>query len=702
MELINFRVSMYKGILDSGWVNVNNLTVLVGKNESGKTSLLKALHKLNPYVEEPYDIRNEWPRGYRGKQDEEHVVCHATFKLSDQEKSELRQLSDTEKLPDIVQASRNYAGQLAINFVKVSYTETGQLQYEEDFFSNVSSPVEIDTIPVEIDTILRDLPKVSPYCSEAFKKCANECLGQVKNLANEKQFADLKPLVKKHEVLLRQKRVEEHKDSYSIEGQFINRYLSYLNQLAERIQQVPTPLSKAHKFITENLPTFIYMNEYRTFSGNAHLKDVQSRKNDGRLTEADKTFLMILHLSNLDLDKLVQIGQKNNQEESRERLRDVRDGAVHLTKKLSNRLLKGNYVVEFEIDDSFFFTTIKDDADSVPTELEERSKGFQWDFSFELMLKHETNGTFKGCVILLDEPALHLHPGAQEGLLSRLKEFAQENTLLYTTHLPFMIDLSHPEQIRVLEKAEEGITVTDDLVNNFSEARGTLQAALEMDASHGLLATKRNLVVEGVHDFLILTELSNLLERSGKGGLPVDIRITPGSGASKSVTVATYMIGQDLDVIALFDSDQEGRAAEQELREKWITAYKKSHTGTSHTGTMLLGDVVNANDDFELEDLFSENFMKEIVKETYVRELADAGVDEITLGEDGMIWNRIESFMGKHNIDKINKGSIAKRLRNRLNKMEDIGELPKETQEKVINLFEAIRSAFGEENTGAS
>lgn len=36
MDLVAFRVSMYKGIVDSGWAEVNPLTVLVGKNESGK------------------------------------------------------------------------------------------------------------------------------------------------------------------------------------------------------------------------------------------------------------------------------------------------------------------------------------------------------------------------------------------------------------------------------------------------------------------------------------------------------------------------------------------------------------------------------------------------------------------------------------------------------------------------------------------
>ena len=40
-----FRVKMYRPILDSRWVDVDDITVVVGKNESGKTALLKALHK---------------------------------------------------------------------------------------------------------------------------------------------------------------------------------------------------------------------------------------------------------------------------------------------------------------------------------------------------------------------------------------------------------------------------------------------------------------------------------------------------------------------------------------------------------------------------------------------------------------------------------------------------------------------------------
>ena len=99
MNLIAFRVKMYKGIIDSSWVDVNPLTVLVGKNESGKTSLLRALHKLNPHTPDPYDMAREWPRARRKERSEEYVACQAKFQLSDQEKFDLAQIPGKIKSP---------------------------------------------------------------------------------------------------------------------------------------------------------------------------------------------------------------------------------------------------------------------------------------------------------------------------------------------------------------------------------------------------------------------------------------------------------------------------------------------------------------------------------------------------------------------------------------------------------------------------
>ena len=179
-----------------------------------------------------------------------------------------------------------------------------------------------------------------------------------------------------------------------------------------------------------------------------------------------------------------------------------------------------------------------------------------------------------------------------------------------------------------------------------------------------------------------------MLQREGIDGLPEDVHITPGPSASEVVHVVTFMIGQNLDVVALFDSDQAGRDAKDKLVKKWLTGYKKE----SHTSTILLGDAVGANGDFALEDLFTEEFYLESVKKTYPK------AKEIKLQGEGLLWNRVEEALKKVNIRKLNKGSVAKRLRKRLSQMKDASELPKETQERVVKLFQEIRKAFGEDS----
>ena len=48
MRLQKFRVTHFRSVLDSGWISCDNITTLVGINESGKSNILLALWKLNP------------------------------------------------------------------------------------------------------------------------------------------------------------------------------------------------------------------------------------------------------------------------------------------------------------------------------------------------------------------------------------------------------------------------------------------------------------------------------------------------------------------------------------------------------------------------------------------------------------------------------------------------------------------------------
>ena len=61
MQLTAFRIFKYRNIEDSGLIKlVDRLTCVVGKNQSGKTNLLRALQKLNPLDKSvKYDARTD-------------------------------------------------------------------------------------------------------------------------------------------------------------------------------------------------------------------------------------------------------------------------------------------------------------------------------------------------------------------------------------------------------------------------------------------------------------------------------------------------------------------------------------------------------------------------------------------------------------------------------------------------------------------
>ena len=95
MRLIRAKVTSFKSIDDSGWVDTDDVTCLVGKNESGKTAFLQALKHLNPVpgVKSEFDLKDYPRKGYvrykRVHKERPEVVVRAEFELSEQEVQEV-------------------------------------------------------------------------------------------------------------------------------------------------------------------------------------------------------------------------------------------------------------------------------------------------------------------------------------------------------------------------------------------------------------------------------------------------------------------------------------------------------------------------------------------------------------------------------------------------------------------------------------
>jgi predicted ATP-dependent endonuclease of OLD family len=394
-----------------------------------------------------------------------------------------------------------------------------------------------------------------------------------------------------------------------------------------------------------------------------------------------------MSLAGLDLDEEVK---KATQQDREERQYDLSDAAATLNQKIEDHWKQLRYEVDFRADGNQFMTFVRGVKDKALIRLEERSRGFQWFFSFDLMLMHETQGTLKDCVILLDEPGLHLHPDAQVDLLDRLAEYAKGNTLIYTTHLPFMIDLRAPERIRVISETEDGTVVKENLTETQPEAKLVLQAALGISGRTSFLVSQYNLVVEGVDDYWIISELSNLLHRSGKKSLPFEILITPAGGASEVTYIGTFMVGQNLDVVALYDTDASGNTAKDKFVKNWLIRYKERKATA-----LSLGPSVGINDrDFSIEDLFPEDFYIPFVQSVYEKQLAAAGAELTDLSNGEQLVKRVEAFFDKAGL-RFNKGSVCKVLCRRLRQMKNVQELPQFTTDATEKLLKLITDGLG-------
>jgi len=563
MRLKSFHVRMFKSIVDSGDIRINELCVIVGKNEAGKTSLLKALYKLNPAIPsqtDQYSLREEWPRGHRESRSPKHVACWALFSLSDEEQTTLA--SADPQLPRIaeIRAGRDYENKLHF----------------------------------------------------------------------EAQAA-----------------------------------------LSE----------KAIQQLTAMLPKFVFMDEYQVFKGMAFLDQVQERSNRRNLQPDDKALLTILSLAGLKLDEQVIAAKEADRTE---RQYELSDASATITKRMASHWKQLSYEIRLEADGQQFWTFVKAPGDKALIKLEERSRGFQWFFSFDAKLTHETKGDLRDCIILLDEPGLHLHAGAQRDLLSRLEAFAQANTLIYTSHLPFMINLQEPERIRVLSETDNGPVITEQLMDSSPEAKLTLQSALGMQGRFGMPVGDRNLTVEGPHDYWYLSAFSDLFARSGLTHLPADVVISACGGANEVTYLSTFMVGQKIRVVALYDSDNEGRTARDKFVKSWLSRYNGSYADA-----ILLGEAAQIQGDSAIEDLFTEDLYVNAILCVYKRLLPEGVTSNFKLRPGNGLAQRAECTLLEHKV-AFNKGSVAKVLCKQVREMKSVDDLPAISKARVGALLSVL------------
>lgn len=467
--------------------------------------------------------------------------------------------------------------------------------------------------------------------------------------------------------------------------------VSLPSELAEQLDE-----AKATNWIVTNLPKCVYMDDYLSFDGHAELNEVahklqQHGGNRSKLTEAEQTILIILDLAQIDLQDLIKKGSESDSRTVRGF--DTVRASAHLTKQFARLWKQKEVKFDIRVDGTTLDIHVEDIGLGMPIRLKRRSRGFQWYVSFIWRFSHASKGEFKNCILLLDEPGVHLHPAGHRDLLAFLEELSTSNSVFYTTHLASMLDLAHPERLKIMEIEDHHSTIRNGMFSTQRAPMMVIEQALGLSPSmSGLLGIRQNLIVEGGEDAVVIQKLSGVLQNSGDAGLSDRIYLLPAHGAQKTPMFAGFLVGNKLDAAVLLDSDPAGFEAKKKIEDLFLKGL--SQENSSRFRILMLGDAAGiGQNEVAIEDVFPASFFLECVNEAYrisIRE-TDLPVD----GSD-QICKRVEAVLKQRNIaDKLDKKRVLAEIIKRFDLIHTKTDLPSGTYEKAKKLINAINSSFG-------
>jgi len=600
MRLVEFQVQNYRSIKDSGIICVSDLTALIGRNESGKTNILRALSLLNITSEsDEIDLHKNFPRFSKPRNCEDTtIIVKSWWELNDYEKGEIANFFPHAKRTSRITISLQYNAVRTVEFHKLKHINIDMKYLKEhirevwnsliDFANGLESGVNdtLDKFVSSLDSMIKSSKNIVEWAEEAG------------------------PAIQELDDYIKNAGIELSNDA--------DARIEFINSSIYDVLDDCEAYERAVSWVLENMPNFIFLDDYPQLTGKKNIREYISRSTHSERSVDDLTFEKMCDVAELDLQMLQELQQSQNVDARNELTNNASEKVSNEIQRLwKDRKLR----IRFNVDGDYISTYISDVSSQeknkreIEIELTERSRGFQWFFSFYIMLAADTKkGTGKSAILLFDEPGIYLHGRAQKDLLRHFEEDFS-NQIIYSTHSPFSIPIHDINSIRTVDFSEvTGTTVSNEpMLNSDPNALFPLQAAIGYDVAQSLFLSQNNLIVEGIIDFYLLNCMSVHLYKSNMTGLRDDITIIPVYGAQKMPLMAKFLKHQNLNFSVLLDQEVKSRETKKELVKNKIVGEK---------------NIIFVSDGFEkpipkdadMEDLLGSDLYLRLVKETHSRD----------------------------------------------------------------------------------
>jgi energy-coupling factor transporter ATP-binding protein EcfA2 len=619
LTLKRFKVTGFRSVRDSGWIEADTVTALIGVNESGKTNLLLPLWKLNPAKDGAIVPLADFPRSeyssLRGEAGHTRVFIRADFEAG----------------PDLTNELARVAGMPAECFKSVHVSR--KFDGERDVtFPNAEPPRDVPSASVrEALTLARsDIGKASPKA--VLQASMHAAIDQSLKVLEGLDRADASVLAAVDAPL-----GDVQTDNASPESPLVARWSALTRTLSNLSTIIsakhPNENAAAKALALKHLPSFVYYSNYGNLDSEIYLPHVieNMKRKDLGAREAAKarTLKVLFDFVKLKPEEILELGKAAARtgaaaptpeaieaagENTKERSVLLQSASSQLTKEFREWWKQGTYRFRFNADGDHFRIWVADDIRPEEVELESRSTGLQWFLSFFLVFLVESADSHQGAILLLDEPGLSLHPLAQKDLSAFFDNLSHTNQLLYTTHSPFLVDPDHLDQVRAVYVDPKGATaVSTDLragrVGSPEEKSVyAVHAALGLSVSATLFNGCTIVIVEGQSDQHYLSAIKSVLIALGLITPKREILFLPGGGAKGVNAVVPIITAKDeTPPHVILDSDKQGIDFATKLRSGAIYAGDAGKRITS------VGELLGGLEGAEIEDLIPHALLVDVV-----------------------------------------------------------------------------------------
>ncbi len=511
MKLIRYKITNFRSVEDSGWIDVSDVTSLIGENEAGKTNLLLPLWKFKPAGNGKISLLDDMPRSRYAEMRESpssHIFVTCIFELSDDEKNIAEEYgADVTKI-ETLNVSRDFDGGYRVHF-------------PDDPEFSINSAFELSKL-------------IEPEEGE-------------------------EPIDKGLSLWQRFFRMFPSFVYYSNYGNLDAQI--YLPHVVDNLARDDLGSKEAAKARTLKVLFDLVNLSPKEVLELARATGVTERVNQ--------------HGHQISLDDKSEEEIQVDDKQLRTRAALLQSASSKLTKSFKDWWKQGDYRFRLQADGQYFRIWVSDGRRTEEIELENRSTGLQWFLSFFLVFTYESEDTHDNAIVLLDEPGHSLHPLAQRDLSSFFDNLAQTNQIVFTTHSPFMIDADRLDRVRKVYVDEDGGTVASSNLgvkkgkggNKDAGATYAVHSALNLTVAESLLIGCTPVIVEGPSDQHYLSAIKTILIRKGKIKPSAELVFPPSGGAKTAKIIASILMGRDDKLpFVLLDGDSAGTQSAKSLK----------------------------------------------------------------------------------------------------------------------------------------